>query len=107
MMCREPDIIFPVVPAESQLSVKDERVLNHYRELKLKLKETTADLVKQRKSLRSELKRFKKRSDLYARYFIRDPFVSSQISPVSCLEEKPVFTRASCTSTTRGRNIFI
>ncbi|KAK1415185.1 hypothetical protein QVD17_30957 [Tagetes erecta] len=90
--CLEPDIIFPVVPTESQLSVKDKRVLNRYRDLKLKLKETTADLVKKRKSLESELKRFKKRRDLYARYFIRDPSVSSQMSPVSCLDEKPVFT---------------
>ncbi|KAI7727062.1 hypothetical protein M8C21_012163, partial [Ambrosia artemisiifolia] len=80
--CLEPDIIFPVVPTRSQLSKSDTRVLERYRELKLKLKETIARLVKKKKSHESELKMFKEKCDLYAKYFAR--------FPISCLEEKPV-----------------
>ncbi|KAJ0765096.1 putative histidine kinase/HSP90-like ATPase superfamily [Helianthus annuus] len=67
--CLEPDIVFPVVPAKNRLSESDMRLLKRYRELKLELKETIAMLVKKNKSRESDLKRFKERRDLYARYF--------------------------------------
>ncbi|XP_021977542.1 structural maintenance of chromosomes flexible hinge domain-containing protein GMI1 [Helianthus annuus] len=79
--CLEPDVIFPVVPATNQISEKDTQVLKRYRELKSKLKETVAKLVKKRKSRESDLKRFYERRDLYAKYFTRDPSVSSNSTP--------------------------
>ncbi|KAI3731384.1 hypothetical protein L1987_62572 [Smallanthus sonchifolius] len=65
--CLEPDIIFPVVPAGNQL-FSSSPMLKFYRELKLKLKETIAELAKKRKSHGSDLKSFNMRRDLYARY---------------------------------------
>ncbi|KAI7749942.1 hypothetical protein M8C21_002600, partial [Ambrosia artemisiifolia] len=79
--CLEPDIIFPVVPARTELSEDDMRVLTRYKELKSKLKETVANLVKKRKSRESDLKRFYERRDIYSRYFTRDPSVSSNSTP--------------------------
>ncbi|KAK9049166.1 hypothetical protein SSX86_031867 [Deinandra increscens subsp. villosa] len=99
--CLEADIIFPVVPARNELLSEGD--IQSYRKLKLKLKETIDELLEKQKSLRSEKKRFRKRHDLYAKYFTQAQFVGSTVSPISCLEEKPVLTQASYSSTPCSR----
>ncbi|KAD2805557.1 hypothetical protein E3N88_38934 [Mikania micrantha] len=68
--CLEPDIIFPVAPARNQL-LSDNDIAS-YRQLKLKLRVTTDELVKKRKAHESDLKRFRKRHNLYAKYFSKN-----------------------------------
>ena len=83
-MFREPDIIFPIAAAAGGGRNEEhaKQLLQRYTEMKLKLEETIRELSKERKCYECTMKKFKKRHDMYAKYFTRNQPITSSGSSV-------------------------